>query len=372
LRVDDLTRIVQAELTRVGGLMERRHGQRYTVAEEIPLAIVMREGAQSDARTVKAQAEVFLKEEIFKACQLFADERVDSALAGIEEVRVEIDEEHAGEVADHLFRDTQRPAVLFVGEAFLGRFYTEAIPQMEWILALNPDQIFDVLTKRAVDFVLLDLAVRPSSSVQYEDLSQAFGDVSKPLSANKTVLDFDYSPLAARRYAVGQQILEQLHARMPEVPVYLFSLENDAIRFTQKGVDEELLIACVRAGGARGVIRTPLGSHEKEDVKGQRDVLCAKLEGIATRLRRERMAGELARQHQVIAFDTAPALDEDEKRLRVRCRNFRLVRAVQSADASALVSDIERPSIRFTEVIGAVGAKTALSFIRDWLREPKK
>jgi ATP-dependent metalloprotease FtsH len=86
----------------------------------------------------------------------------------------------------------------------------------------------------------------------------------------------------------------------------------------------------------------------------------------------ERMAAELARQNQVVMFDTAPAINEGDQRLRVRCRNFRLVRAVRSADASALVSDVERPATRFADVIGAAGAKEALTFIRDWLREPKK
>jgi ATP-dependent metalloprotease FtsH len=86
----------------------------------------------------------------------------------------------------------------------------------------------------------------------------------------------------------------------------------------------------------------------------------------------ERMAAELARQSQVVVFDTAPALIEADRHLRIRCRNFRVVRAVQSADASALVSDVERPTTRLTDVIGARAAKEALAFIRDWLREPRK
>lgn len=188
LRVDDLTRIADAELTRVGTLLERQHGQRYAIAPEVPLALVMREGAQTDA---------FLKEEVFKACQLFADERVDTALAGTKEVSVEIDEEHAGEVAGRLFRDTQRPAVLFVGDALLGRLYTEVIPEVEWCVASGTEQVFDMLTKRAVDFVLLDLALQAQTPVQYDDLAAAFRDVSVPLGPDKTVLAFDHSPLAA-------------------------------------------------------------------------------------------------------------------------------------------------------------------------------
>ena len=87
-----LARVVQMELTRVGQLLERTHGQHYQVGPEIPLALVMREGGTADARTVKARAEAFLKEEVFKACQLFVYERVDAALGAIDQLSVEIDE----------------------------------------------------------------------------------------------------------------------------------------------------------------------------------------------------------------------------------------------------------------------------------------
>ncbi|MBI3795864.1 MAG: AAA family ATPase [Deltaproteobacteria bacterium] len=373
LGVDDLTQIAQAELARVGTLLERQHGQRYAIAAEVPLALVMREGAQADARTIKAQAEAFLKEEVFKACQLFADERVDTVLAGIAQVSVEIDDEHAGEVADRLFRETVHPVVLFVGDPLLGQIYTEGMPEVDWCVAPSADQVFDTLTKRAVDFVLLDLGLQPQAIVQYEDLAAAFRDVSVPLGPDKTILAFDHSPPAARQFAAGQHILHQLHTRMPDTPVFLFSVEDgDPSGFLSRGVDEELLRACVRAGGARGVIRAALRGGEPADWERQRDALRARLEEVAQYLRRERMAAELARQNQVVTFDTAPLLCEDGQRLRVRCRNFRLGRAVRSGDTNAVLSDVERPTTRFAEVIGAAGAKEALTFLRDWLREPKK
>jgi ATP-dependent metalloprotease FtsH len=372
LLVEDLAHIARTELRRVSGLLAKGHNQRYVLADEIPLAVVMREGAQVDARTIKSQAEAFLKQEIFKACQLFADDRVDAATAGIEDIRVEIDEEHAGDMAMRLFSHNHRPIVLFVGETLLGHFYSQVMPQVEWLVASSGDHVFDLLTTRSVDFVLLDLGMQPASAIQYADLNEAFRDVPQPLGADTTVLNFDYSPLAARRFRAGQQLLEQLRVRMPEIPVYLFSLEDDRGGLGQSGVDEELLVACVRAGGARGMIRTSLGSREATDYDSQCEALQREIESVGDRLRMERMAAELARQNQVIVFDTAPALDEDNKHLRIRCRNFRLARAIRSADISALVSDAERPTIRFDDVIGAAGAKEAMFRLGAWLREPKK
>jgi hypothetical protein len=104
------------------------------------LAYRFAKGGHTDARTVKARAEAFLQEEVFKACQLFADNRVDTALAGIAGVAVEIDPEFAGEVANRLFRDSPRPAVLFVGDARLGEFYAQVMPEVDWCMAANADQ----------------------------------------------------------------------------------------------------------------------------------------------------------------------------------------------------------------------------------------
>ena len=372
LRVDDLVQVAQKEVNRVAVLLAAQYRQQYVAADEIAMALVMREGAQTDARTIKARAEAFLKEELFKSCQLFADERVDEMFAVIREVAVEIDEEGAGELGQRLFRERQRATVLFIGDAVLGRLYTEALPEVEWLTAASPDAAFAVLGKASPDFVLLDLTLEEPSRVAYADVAEAFRDVSAPTELRKTELHFDYRPLAAKRFAGGQRTLEQLHARMPDVPVYLLSLEEAITGFGQSSVDEELLLACVRAGGARGAIRTSLWGRNVQNWEHAKDAFKGEIETVARRLRIEHMAAEFARQNQVVSFDIAPAVTEGGARLQIRCRNFRLTRAVRSTDASAMLSEVERPTTSFDDVFGAAAAKDALSFIQNWLREPKK
>ena len=370
LRVEDLCQIVQAELNRVAVLIGKQHALELSVGEEIPLAIVMREGSQTDARTVKSQAEAFLKEEVFKACQLFSDRNIDAAFGSIKEVSIEVDSECTDETAEMLFRDSRKPEVLFVGSELLGHLYRQILPEIEWVIAANRDQAFDVLAKQAVDFVLLDLGLQ--SRADGNNLGSAPGlAFAAHGPSRKTELLFDHAPLAARRYAGGQQILEQLHTRMPDVPVYLFSLEENSMGLPTTAIDEELLVACVRAGGARGAIRASLGGSNLDDLETQRLAFGKRVEGVARQLRKEKIAADLATGHQVVSFATAPTLSTDGSRLQVRCRNFRLIRAVRSTDASAVVSDAERPATRFDDVIGARSAKEALLFIRDWLKDPK-
>lgn len=369
LRVDDLARIARAELAHVAALLNQQHGQHYEFADEIPLALVMREGARTDARTIKAQAEAFLKEEVFRSCQLFAEDRIDQVFQGIEVVSVQIDRDHAGDTARRLFWEQRRPVVLFVGDALIGAIHRQVIDKVEWYTASNAEQAFDQLAKHEVDLVLLDLAMHEQNTVgAYSDLADAFRDIS-PVPANGTELHFDHAPPAARRYAVGQQLLFSLYARMPQVPVYLYFA---SIHGSSAAVDEELLIACVRAGGARGLVRSSLSGSDIPHVEHQRSALNDEIQGIALRLRRERLAAELAAMNQVIAFDTAPCLTEADSRMEIRCRNFRLAHSIRSSDVGALVSEMERPATRFDDVIGAKGAKEALSFIREWLKDPKK
>ena len=371
LRVDDLARIASLELQRVGALLERQHGQRYVFGDEIPLALVMREGGQTDARMLKAQAESFLKEEVFKCCQLLTDDRVDQVFSAIETVTVVMDREHAGEPAQRLFWEQRRPVVLFVGDALVGEIHRQLLDQVEWCVASTADQAFDVLAKRRVDLALLDLALQESkNTIDYTNLAAAFRDLS-PQPRDATELHFDHAPIAARRFAVGQRLLSELHARTPEIPVFLFTA-GDSVGGFATSVDEELLLACVRAGGARGVIRSSLNGSNTAAIEQQSKALNAEIQAIGLRLRREKVAAELAAKSQVLAFDTAPALVEADRQLQIRCRNFRLVRATRSTDVGALVSDVERPPTRFDDVIGVRGAKEALSFIRDWLKDPNK
>ncbi|NMC49597.1 MAG: hypothetical protein GYA47_09265, partial [Desulfovibrio sp.] len=332
LRVGDLARIAEAELRRVAGLLEQSHGQHYEFDSEIPLALVMREGAATDARTVRARAEAFLKEEVYGVCRLFGDERLDESVAAIREVAVELDRRNAGEAAAAVFGEAGTARVLFAGGQISGKLYAEALAgKVEWRTASTADQVLDLLARETVDLVLLDLT-----------MGAAEADAE---TGSATLAAFDYAPGAARRFAEGQKVLERLRARMPQIPVYLFDPAGQT-----GGTDRELLMACMRAGGARGVVETTLAAPPGCDPLLQRDLFVGEIEELARRLRQERTAAELGARSQVLAFDTAPALEGP--RLRIRCRNLRLTRAVRGADAGALVSDIERPTALFADVIG--------------------
>ena len=137
-------------------------------------------------------------------------------------------------------------------------------------------------------------------------------------------------------------------------------------------IDNELFLACVQAGGARGLVSTDFGIHTaRSPVVSAREFGKA-IANVHHRLYREKKARFLAKERKVLAFDTVSNLDLDQRTLNIRACNFRFNRAIEATDVGAMVDDISRPSTRFDDVFGAADAKKSMRFIVDWLRNPKK
>jgi hypothetical protein len=72
---------------------------------------------------------------------------------------------------------------------------------------------------------------------------------------------------------------------------------------------------------------------------------------VNIRLYREKKAAELVREKKVLTFDTVPSLDKKKKNLSIKLRDFRLVRVMEASDASELINDVERPDIKFEDIL---------------------
>ena len=358
LQVNELVQVVQAELSRVGGLFEKQYGKHCSFQELIPMNIVLREGARADARAVRSQAEIFVKSEIFNFCQLFKTDRIEEALAEIEKVSFVMDEsvESLQEEVRTLFKASERPKIVFVADPDLTELYEEHLPQIQWRKASSAEDALGIAASEDVDVVLLDLWLG-----------------SPPASGTATLQHFDHAPVAAKGLERGVEALRRIRERLPEMPVYLFSLSDSQGESGSDGtIDEELFLACMRAGGARGIIQSHFIDGLVKGWERQRDELLRRLLETAERLHRERAAGVLAQQRKLLSFDTAPVVNEDRKEASIRLRNLRTTRAVAAADAGEILDEVERPTTSFTDVIGAKAAKEELEFFMDFLKNPRR
>ncbi len=349
LGVNDLAKLAASEAERTANLLSKQLGKQINLDPLLPLLLVMKEG-NSDARNLKAQTAMFIKNEIFKVTRLFADDRLEAGISEINSIQFALDADHAftDPHLASLLESPERPRVLLIGTNSLADLLRQAVIDVDWCHAANAEETMARLADNPPDFVLIDLWLEAEHSKS---------------DIKGTMAHFDQTPPAARGLDRGQQLLRKLHERVPGLPVVLLLMDPTG----QKSVNDELLSACIRAGGARETLSCRIEEDSSTLEQFRRDLF-----SVAGRLAREERARHMARERKVLIFDTAPRMEEDGKVLRIRLRNLRFSRAVAAGDAGELVEDVERPATKFDDVIGADSAKQELRFFIDYLKNPRR
>ena len=360
LGINELERVVRTELRRVLVLLERQYYMLAEFDEDLPLVIVLREGGRTDARTLRSQAESFAKTELLRFCQMFEEERLEAVLSGVDTVRFGLADDftHATPDVAALFHPPDRPRVLLVADAGLAELCNGSTDAVEWLHASTPEPALQALAEEDVDLVLLDLRLDPPGTNP--------GDTTpaQPLDG----------PGPAGRLDLGQEILRRIRERLPRLPVYLLSLRRRGRSGgnTQLGADDELFEACVRAGGARGILTSTFVEGMSTGWEEDRNRFVTRLLDICRHLHREKAAAGLAQEHKVLSFETVAWLDDLRHEVAIQIRNPRLGRAIAAADAGEILEEVERPRTTFSDVIGATSAKEELQFFVDYLRNPRR
>jgi len=358
LRVNELERVVHAELIRVAELFERQYYKKVTFNELLPMSLVLREGVRADARMLCSQAETFVKTEIFKFCQLFKTDRLEGVFNKIDGVHFDLDGnlDELEVEARVLFETQVRPKVLFVADPDLTDLYREYVSDVDWRTAESAEDALQMLTGEEIDMVLLDLWLGTSAE-----------------TGAKSLQYFDHVPAAFRGLDQGQELLRKIRSRLPNMPVYLLSLgHSDEEEDDQGSIDEELFMACVRGGGARGMIISRFIDGMDKVWEKHCDRFATDLVNICRRLYREKAADRMGQERKVLMFETIPRVREMDRQITIRLRNLHLARAISAADAGEVLEEVERPRTRFDDVIGADAAKEELKFFIDYLKNPRR
>ncbi len=357
LGVNDLEKVVQAGLARMAELLEKQYYINVSFHELLALCLVLREGARADARVLRSQSEIFVKTEIFKFCQLFDTNRLDKVFEQIDKVHFAVDVESDDMEPDvrSLFERKEKPKILLVADTGLADLYQNHISEIEWKIACTADDALQILAEEDVDMVLLNLWIGLTK-----------------LDKTLTVLHFDSIPSGYRGLDQGQEFLRKIRERLPNIPVYLLSfITADHDKDTQS-IDNELFMACVQGGGARGMITSRFTNPKHKQAKVYRVQFETALLETCRRLYYEKTANRMGQERKVLNFDTVPYFDKDACKILIRLRNFRLARAIAAADAGEMLEEVERPRTRFDDVIGADSAKDELKFFIDYIKNPRR
>ena len=350
LQAHDLEKISRRELDRFGKLFEKQYGVRVAFDPLVPTAILLQEGA-ADARTVRAQTELFFKNEVFKLCRLWDQEHFLAALRQLREIRFSAETDQLSADIRPLFYCDERPEILIYGDRDFAARCRDHLPGYIIHDSQNVEQALTLAGEKDIRLVLLDVTEKSVTPEQW------MATVMEGMSSGvfHSTGGFNYAPMAARALRDGSQLLRTLRERLPELPVYL--LETPAF-----ALDEELSMSFIRAG-ARGKITAP-GS----DFTIFEDTLA----DVCRQLYMQSVAARLGAERKVLFFETAPALSRDQHSVVVRMRDYALKRAAAAEDSGFVLDDVEKPNIRFGDVIGAADAKQELQFFTEYLKNPRK
>lgn len=348
----DLEKISARELRRVGDLFEKQYKIRTKVDDLTATALLFREGGAADARTLRAQTELFFKNEIFKVCRLWSEDSFAEALKKLDTIRFIVDTDTLTPDLEPLFFSEEKPEILVYGEASFVEKCRNNLPGYIFYQTTNTDEVLRLAGENDIRLVLLDVSME--SQEDFDPMATVYEDMTEK-DRMLSVGAFDYKPMAASLFHDGRSLFKTLRERLPELPVYL--LESGDVQ-----IDEELLLSFVRAG-ARGKIEEP-----ESDFSVFEDML----QEICREIYLQNVAAMLAAERKVISFETAPRLLRDKKEVFVRLRDFSLKRAPSAEDTGSVLDEVEKPNIHFTDVIGANDAKDELGFFIEYLKNPRK
>ena len=395
LGINELERLCEHCIKTTGILLEKIYKKKFTHNILLPLSLVLKEGGLVDARQLKAECEKFIKTELFKFCSLYEKDSLENNLKDFDEVYYDIEKDmnNMTEEIHSLYESSDKPGVLLITNPRLDKIYNKYVSEINWFSAFSSEEAIDILSTEDINLVLLDLWLGSYITKEQD------GEILKTINQGH-----DFTPLAAKDLDKGRNILRKLHKRFPGVPIYLLSIkdsekkqEKDLPRDYEKMttvltfdmeregdwevnqeknyyrvIDDELFLACVRAGGARGLVATDFA-----DISGGGEWLLRRNQFVTTlleinrRIYRERQGRKLLKEHKALNFDTVPVLLKEERKLLIKLRNFHLTGTIDAVDTGLVVDDIEKPETKFAHVMGADFAKNALSFVVKWLKKPE-
>lgn len=389
LGINELEIICENTLQITENLLKEEYKKEFSHDSLLPITLILKEGGLTDARQIKAETEKFIKNEIFKFSSLYEKDNLENTLKIIDRISIDIDRDsfNRDPAIGNLYESKEKSSVLLIAGPALYKIYSKYITEINWFKAETEEEAKDILSVEDINLVLLDLWIKKGSKICEEERA-----VSKKQ---------DFIPLASKELDEGRNILQKLHRYFPQIPVYLLSIDINEInnknpennnyedmttiittdigydrqweleKEDRKSIDEELFLSCVRAGGARGLVKTNFA-----DISGgkqwllKRNQFATGLLEINRRIYREKQTKKLIKEHKVLSFTSIPELYEEKKVLTIKLRNFRLTSSIDSSDMGTILEDVEKPDIKFKDITGVHMAKSSLSFVIKWLQKP--
>lgn len=318
--------IAQKEFKRNGENFKNSYGIPVECDERVFMSLIFAEGAQADARTIRARAQSFFTDELFELYR-FLESDYDGA-DRIEKIKFG-------------FQQSADPEIL--------KFFT--FDSRYDVLVFAPKKKADLCARLCTgcNFISVTNIEQASEAISKNDIRIILTDPTYGLKNPKKYLDFEDMDSKARDF------LHYVRDNYSEMPVYLLNADNIPL-------SEEEKISFKRLG-VRDIL-TPDEKHGEQFDK--------RLAEICLGMHRVACMNELAKTNRIITFNSAQTISDDGRTAEILLFDFKLLRAVDPDDSSSILSDTARPDVTFDDVIGGEDAKSELRYFAEYMKNPKK
>ena len=325
----NLRNIAKREVLRHADNFEKEIGIKVNIDERVFSALLFAEGGAADARTVRARAESFFDDEMFELFRLVSSESVTSGIAELQTVNIGIDlPQNAPEVMA-LFQTAEKPNVMVFCSDETLQTCSSKTAECNFISVKSIPEAEAALDKNEIKVVLIDLDFgEKRSSEDYlniEDIDSEARDVFKHI----------------REY----------HA---DLPVYLLETESHKYCHEEK-------VSFIRQG-----VRDVIALNSAEEYFGK------EISEICGKIHQQQNMLSLAKSNRLVTFGTAQRLCDGGATAEIRLFDLRLNVALDPDDSKNVLSNVSKPKVKFSDVIGAEDAKKELEYFVQYLKNPKK